>query len=335
MTTLVTGGLGYIGSHTVVELLNKNFDVVVLDNLSNSNLGVIDRINHLCDKSFYFYEGDILDSEILNLIFRTHHISSVIHFAGLKSVSESVSEPLRYYNDNVSGTLNLLNEMKSANIKKIIFSSSATVYGQPKRIPLTEQCPIGGITNPYGMSKFMVEMMLMDLSTSDAEWDITILRYFNPVGAHPSGFIGEDPKGIPNNLVPYLTKVAIGELDSLSIFGNDYDTVDGTGVRDFIHVCDLATGHISALENISGAGLRTYNLGTGVGTSVLTLIKTFERVNNISVPYSFTARRDGDVGECWADSTLAMTELNWKAKYDLADMLRHAWNWQIKNGMCK
>ncbi|AXO39857.1 UDP-glucose 4-epimerase GalE [Enterobacter hormaechei] len=331
MTVLVTGGLGYIGSHTVVELLNKNFNVVVLDNLSNSNLSVIKRINELCGESFCFYKGDILDSNVLNEIFRSHSIESVIHFAGLKSVSESISKPIKYYNDNISGTLNLLNVMNFFDVKKVIFSSSATVYGQPQKIPLTEQCPIGGTTNPYGTSKFMIEKILMDLSTSDAEWDITILRYFNPVGAHPSGLLGEEPKGTPNNLVPYLTKVAIGELESLSIYGNDYNTVDGTGVRDFIHVCDLATGHISALENMSGTKLKIYNLGTGVGTSVLNLIKTFENVNKVSVPYSITARRDGDIGECWADATLAMRELKWKAKYDLADMLRHAWNWQIKN----
>lgn len=267
---------------------------------------------------------------MLKNIFQSHVIDSVIHFAGLKSVSESINLPLKYYEVNITGSLNLLNEMRVAKVKNFIFSSSATVYGQPEVIPITENCVTGGTTNPYGTSKYIVERILKDSSKSDSTLNLTILRYFNPVGAHPSALLGEKPVGVPNNLVPYLMKVAIGQLDSLSVFGANYNTYDGSGVRDFIHVCDLAEGHIAALENLPGSGLKIFNLGTGVGTSVFELIKTFEKVNDVSVPFSVTAEREGDIGECWADNSLATSELNWEPKYTLEDMLKHAWNWQLK-----
>ncbi|END9752029.1 UDP-glucose 4-epimerase GalE [Escherichia coli] len=331
MNILVTGGLGYIGSHTLIRLIELKYNVIVVDNFSNSKASVIDRIKALSGGEFVFYDCDICNAESLQEIFSKHDINKVIHFAGLKSVSESSRAPLTYYHNNVVGTLNLLQLMCINGIKDIIFSSSATVYGLPDNMPLTEKCVTGGTTNPYGTSKHMVEQILMDLIQSDGDWNITILRYFNPIGAHPSGEIGEDPLGVPNNLVPYVTKVAIGDLPYLTIYGDDYSTPDGTGIRDFIHVCDLAEGHIAALNNKKTNGLHIYNLGTGVGSSVLEIVNTFERVNNVSVPYRISKRRKGDVPECWADPSLIRAELSWSAKYNLDDMLKHAWLWQLKN----
>ncbi|EFB3286808.1 TPA: UDP-glucose 4-epimerase GalE [Escherichia coli] len=331
MNILVTGGLGYIGSHTLIRLIELKHNIIVVDNLSNSKASVIERIKSLSGGDFIFYNCDICNAKCLQEIFSKHNINKVIHFAGLKSVSESGKAPLTYYHNNVVGTLNLLKVMYSNGIKDIIFSSSATVYGMPDIIPLTEKCVTGGTTNPYGTSKHMVEQILMDLIKSDGDWNITILRYFNPIGAHPSGEIGEDPQGIPNNLVPYVTKVAIGDLPFLTIYGDDYSTPDGTGIRDYIHVCDLAEGHIAALNNKEISGLHIYNLGTGVGSSVLDIINTFEQVNHVSIPYRISKRREGDVAQCWADPTLIQTKLNWRAKYNLEDMLKHAWLWQLKN----
>lgn len=331
MAILVTGGAGYIGSHTAIELLCAGYEIVIVDNLSNSSSDIINKIKELSKSVFSFYEGDINDKSLLLRIFTEHKITDVIHFAGLKSVNESIGKPIDYYYNNFVGTLNLIESMISVGVNNIIFSSSATVYGEPEKIPLSESCTTGITTNPYGNSKFFVEQMLQDISRSNNSFNVTLLRYFNPVGAHPSGLIGEAPKGIPNNLVPYLTLVARGELETLSVFGYDYPTKDGTGVRDFIHVMDLASGHIAALRNTpKDSNFHVYNLGTGKGYSVLELIKTFEKVTNVSVNYKMCSRRHGDIAECWADSSLAEKELKWRAGRTLEEMLVDAWNWQLK-----
>ncbi|KGQ56236.1 UDP-glucose 4-epimerase [Gallibacterium anatis] len=332
MAVLVTGGAGYIGSHTVVELLNANREVVVLDNLSNSSAKSLDRVKQITGKAVTFYQGDVLDRALLKRIFADHKIESVIHFAGLKAVGESVVKPIEYYRNNVEGSLTLLDEMRQANVFNFVFSSSATVYGDPEIIPITEQCKVGGTTNPYGTSKFMVERIIMDVVKAIPQFSMTILRYFNPVGAHESGLIGEDPNGIPNNLLPYISQVAIGKLQQLSVFGSDYPTHDGTGVRDYIHVVDLAVGHLKALNrHENDAGLHIYNLGTGTGYSVLDMVHAFEKVNNIKIPYRLTERRAGDIAVCYSDPSLALKELGWKTDRDLEQMMRDTWNWQKNN----
>ncbi|NBI42851.1 UDP-glucose 4-epimerase GalE [[Haemophilus] felis] len=332
MAILVTGGAGYIGSHTVVELLNENKDVVVVDNLCNASPKSLQRVEQITGKSVTFYQGDILDSSLLQRIFAEHKITAVIHFAGLKAVGESVSKPLEYYRNNVTGTLNLLQEMKNAGVWNFVFSSSATVYGDPEIIPITENCKVGGTTNPYGTSKFMVEKILTDLAKAEPQFSLTILRYFNPVGAHESGLIGEDPNGIPNNLLPYISQVAIGKLPQLSVFGSDYDTHDGTGVRDYIHVVDLAIGHLKALQvHENQAGLHIYNLGTGTGYSVLDMVKAFEQANNIQIPYKLVERRPGDIAVCYSDPSLAKEKLGWTAERGLAQMMKDTWHWQKNN----
>ena len=333
MKILVTGGLGYIGSHTCVELLNNGFEVVVLDNLSNSQIDVLDKIKEICGKEVKFYEGDMIDSTVLTQIFEENKIDAVIDFAAYKAVGESVSKPIEYYKNNVSTVLELISVMKKYNCKKLVFSSSATVYGMPDVVPITEDAKTGGTTNPYGTSKLFVEQILKDLYTSDSEWDIAILRYFNPIGAHESGLIGEKPNGIPANLMPYVAKVAKGELECLSVFGNDYPTPDGTGVRDYIHVVDLAVGHIKALKKLEkeGKGLFIYNLGTGKGYSVLEMIDAFEKANGIKVKYRIAERRAGDIAECYSDPTKARLELGFVASKTLEDMCRDAWNFESKN----
>lgn len=332
MTILVTGGAGYIGSHTVVELLNENKDVVVLDNLCNASPKSLQRVEQITGKSVKFYEGDILNRTLLQQIFSDHKITAVIHFAGLKAVGESVAKPLEYYKNNVAGTLTLLEEMKNAGVWNFVFSSSATVYGDPEIIPITENCKVGGTTNPYGTSKFMVEKILTDLAKAEPQFSLTILRYFNPVGAHESGLIGEDPNGIPNNLLPYISQVAIGKLPQLSVFGSDYDTHDGTGVRDYIHVVDLAIGHLKALQvHENQAGLHIYNLGTGTGYSVLDMVKAFEQANNIQIPYKLVERRPGDIAVCYSDPSLAKEKLGWTAERGLAQMMKDTWHWQKNN----
>lgn len=332
MAVLVTGGAGYIGSHTVVELLNANREVVVLDNLSNSSAKSLDRVKQITGKAVTFYQGDVLDRALLKRIFADHNIESVIHFAGLKAVGESVVKPIEYYRNNVEGSLTLLDEMRQAGVFNFVFSSSATVYGDPEIIPITEQCKVGGTTNPYGTSKFMVERIIMDVVKAIPQFSMTILRYFNPVGAHESGLIGEDPNGIPNNLLPYISQVAIGKLQQLSVFGSDYPTHDGTGVRDYIHVVDLAIGHLKALDrHENDAGLHIYNLGTGTGYSVLDMVHAFEKVNNIKIPYRLTERRAGDIAVCYSDPSLALKELGWKTDRDLEQMIRDTWNWQKNN----
>ncbi|MGL5416421.1 MAG: UDP-glucose 4-epimerase GalE [Clostridium sp.] len=328
---LVTGGIGYIGSHTAVELLEKGHRVIILDNLSNSNRKIKDRIEEISGKNIKFYEGDILDKSILKRIFIEEDIHTVIHFAALKSVGESVEKPLEYYNNNLAGTINLLQVMKEHNIKNIIFSSSATVYGEAKEMPISESSEKLPGTNPYGKTKSMMEEILTDLYTSDNQWNIVLLRYFNPVGAHKSGLIGELPNGIPNNLMPYVSKVAVGELESLSVFGNDYDTEDGTGVRDYIHVVDLADGHVKAINKIEeSCGLKVYNLGTGKGYSVLEIIKAFEQASKRKINYKIVERRPGDIGTCYADPTLAKEELGWEASLDLNNMCEDFWRWQCE-----
>ena len=332
MAILVTGGAGYIGSHTVLTLLERGDDVVVIDNLSNSSQTSLDRVAELTGKAPIVYIADVLNNDILKTIFSNHNITDVIHFAGLKSVSESIKEPLAYYDNNVTGTLVLLREMLAAGVKHFIFSSSATVYGNPESVPLSEQSPTGGTTNPYGTSKFMVEQILADFSRAQPDFRITCLRYFNPVGAHPSGRIGEDPNGIPNNLVPYISQVAIGKLESVSVYGNDYPTPDGTGVRDYIHVMDLATGHLAALDcQEKGAAYKVINLGTGIGYSVRNLIAAFEKAAQTRINYKIVARRPGDIAECWSDPSLARKELGWQAIYTLDEMIRDTWNWQKNN----
>lgn len=322
MKILVTGGAGYIGSHTCVELLNEGFEVVVIDNFSNSKSSSLDAIKKITGKDFKFYEIDYLDKDALNKVFEENKIEAVINFAGFKAVGESVQKPIEYYTNNISGALNLLDVMRKHNVKKFVFSSSATVYGNPEKIPLTEDCKIGGTTNPYGTSKLFIEQILKDIYASDNSWDIIILRYFNPVGAHESGLIGEDPKGIPNNLMPYIAKVATKELKELSVFGNDYNTPDGTGVRDYIHVVDLAKGHVLALNKLEkeGKGLFIYNLGTGTGYSVLDLVHAYEKANNVKVPYKIAPRRNGDIATCYSDPTKAKNELGFVATKTIEDM---------------
>ena len=331
MSVLVTGGAGYIGSHTVVELLNADYEVVIVDNYSNSKPEVLNRIQTITGKTPTFYEVDVLDKEALDAVFEKEAIDSVIHFAGFKAVGESVSKPIEYYHNNITSSLVLCDVMRNHGVKKIVFSSSATVYGMNNVSPLTEDLPTSA-TNPYGYTKVMIEQILQDVAVSDAEWSIALLRYFNPIGAHASGLIGEDPTGIPNNLMPYITQVAVGKLPRLSVFGNDYDTPDGTGVRDYIHVVDLAQGHIKALEKVQDTnGVGIYNLGTGTGYSVLDLVHNFEEANGVEIPYVIVDRRPGDVATCYADATKAREELGWTAKKTLADMCRDSWNWQKNN----
>lgn len=331
MSILVTGGAGYIGSHTCVKLLEAGYDVVVLDNLSNSSPKAIGRVEAITGKKIKFYECDILDRDGMRTIFQENSIDAVIHFAGLKAVGESVAVPLKYYENNISGTVYLLEVMQEFGVKKIVFSSSATVYGMTDKMPLTEDLPTSA-NSPYGQTKLMIEQILQDLAVSDQDWSISLLRYFNPVGAHESGTIGENPKGIPNNLMPYITQVALGKLPELSIFGNDYPTKDGTGVRDYIHVVDLAEGHIKALDKVNTTkGVMIHNLGTGVGYSVLDLVKAFEEANALTIPYKIAPRRPGDVTICYADPTKAKNELGWEAKKTVVDMCRDAWNWQKNN----
>ena len=331
MAILVTGGLGYIGSHTCVELINEGHKVVVVDNLSNSKELVKDRIKEITGSDIIFYKMDLLDSDGLKKVFSENDIDSVIHFAALKAVGESTVIPLEYYKNNLVSTLVLLETMKKYNVKKLVFSSSATVYGDCKTVPCHEECPLS-VTNPYGRTKLMIEEILGDLYKSDNTWDICILRYFNPVGAHKSGLIGEEPNGIPNNLMPYITKVAIGELKELSVFGNDYDTHDGTGVRDYIHVVDLAIGHLKALEKLkTNPGLVIYNLGTGRGYSVLDLLNSFSKVSGREIAYKIIERRPGDVAECYADPSKANNELGWRANYEIEEMCEDSWRWQTKS----
>ena len=332
MKILVTGGLGYIGSHTCVELLNEGFDIVIVDNLSNSKEEVKDKIEKITNKKIQFYKIDVCDKEKLTNIFDENNIDAVIHFAGFKAVGESVEKPLMYYRNNLDSTLTLLEVMQEHNVKKIAFSSSATVYGKPKSLPIKEDFPLSA-TNPYGQTKLMIENILRDLYVSDKGWSIAILRYFNPIGAHKSGLIGEDPNGIPNNLMPYIIKVATKEIDHLGVFGNDYDTKDGTGVRDYIHVVDLAKGHVYALNKIlNDTGCDAYNLGTGIGYSVLEIVNTFKKVNNIDVKYEIKARRPGDIDACYADPSYAFEKLNWKAEKNIEDMCKDAYNY-VKNKM--
>ena len=332
MSILVTGGAGYIGSHTVVELLEKGEELVIVDNFANSKPEALDRIKKITGKDFKFYEVDILDEENLNKVFEENNIESVIHFAGLKAVGESVEKPIEYYHNNITGTLVLLKLMKKHNCKKIVFSSSATVYGDPEIVPITENCKTGGTTNPYGTSKLFIERILQDTSIADSKFSVALLRYFNPIGAHRSGLIGEDPNDIPNNLMPYITGVASGKLEILSVFGNDYPTKDGTGVRDYIHVVDLAKGHLKALDKIrKEAGVQIYNLGTGNGYSVLDLVETFEKVNKIEVKRKIAPRRPGDIAVCYADPTKAKVELGWTAEKGIEDMCKDAWNFIITN----
>ncbi|EKN6361573.1 UDP-glucose 4-epimerase GalE [Yersinia enterocolitica] len=330
MTILVTGGAGYIGSHTVLTLLENGENVVVLDNLSNASAESLLRVSKITGHTPVFYQGDILDRNCLKKIFFEHKVDAVIHFAGLKSVGESVVKPIEYYQNNVTGSIVLLEEMAISGVKKLIFSSSATVYGDPEFVPLTEDARIGGTTNPYGSSKAMVEQILKDFAFAYPDFSIRALRYFNPVGAHTSGLIGEDPNGKPNNLLPFITQVAIGKLSKLAVYGNDYPTADGSGVRDYIHVMDLAEGHLCALNNLK-QGFKVYNLGSGVGHSVFEMIAEFERISGKKIPYEIVARRPGDIAECWASPELAFKELKWKAKRNLTDMLKDAWNWQQSN----
>ncbi|MEG6612887.1 UDP-glucose 4-epimerase GalE [Pseudoclostridium thermosuccinogenes] len=331
MAILVTGGAGYIGSHTVVELLQNGYEVVVVDNLSNSKPEALKRVKEITGKDFKFYKVDLLDRDGLEQILKENKLEAVIHFAGLKAVGESVSIPLKYYYNNITGTLILCELMQKYGVKKIVFSSSATVYGMKNKSPLTEDMPLS-TTNPYGSTKLMIEQILRDVYVSDNSWSIALLRYFNPIGAHESGRIGEDPNGIPNNLMPYITQVAVGKREKLSIFGNDYDTHDGTGVRDYIHVVDLAKGHLKALEKVMKTeGVEAYNLGTGVGYSVLDVVKNFEKATGQHIPYVIVGRRPGDVAECYADPSKAERELGWKAEKTLEDMCRDSWNWQKNN----
>ena len=333
MRILVTGGAGYNGSHTCLELLNQGHEVVVFDNLSNSSEESLRRVKKLTGKDIVFYKADMLDRDALESIFEKEKIDAVIHFAGLKAVGESVAKPLEYYYNNITGTLVLCDVMRKHGVKKIIFSSSATVYGDPAFVPITEDCPKGQCTNPYGQTKSMLEQILTDIQKADPEWTVILLRYFNPVGAHESGMIGEDPAGIPNNLTPYITQVAVGKLKEVGVFGDDYDTPDGTGVRDYIHVMDLADGHVKALDKLAKeqGGVWIYNLGTGVGYSVLDVINAFEEANHLKINYVFKERRAGDVPQCYADSSKAERELGWKAKYGIREMCEDSWRWQKNN----
>ncbi|WP_417911593.1 UDP-glucose 4-epimerase GalE [Candidatus Electronema sp. TJ] len=333
MHIIVTGGAGYIGSHTCLELLKNGHDVTVIDNLCNACRESLDRVERLAGRMLRFYQADLVDPAAVEEVFRqSPGAAAVIHFAGLKAVGESVEKPLAYYHNNLAGTVNLCQAMQRHGVKKFVFSSSATVYGTPAIVPITEACPLGTCTNPYARTKAMIEDILRDLHRADPAWSIALLRYFNPVGAHESGEIGEDPNGIPNNLMPYISQVAVGKLERLSVFGKDYPTPDGTGVRDYIHVADLATGHLRALERIEQqAGVATYNLGTGRGCSVLEMITAFEQASGRKIPYVIASRRAGDIACCYADPSLAERELSWKAERDLATMCRDAWNWQAKN----
>lgn len=333
MSILVTGGAGFIGSHTCVELLNAGYDVVVVDNLYNASKKALDRVEQITGKKVTFYEADILDRDALNAIFDKEQIDSVIHFAGYKAVGESVRKPIKYYYNNITGTLILCDVMRNHGVKNIVFSSSATVYGDPAFIPITEECPKGKITNPYGQTKGMLEQVLTDIYVSDPEWKVVLLRYFNPIGAHKSGLIGEDPKGIPNNLVPYVAQVAIGKLKCLGVFGNDYDTPDGTGVRDYIHVVDLAKGHVAAIKKVEETepGVLIYNLGTGKGYSVLDVVHAFEKACGKEIPYEIKPRRAGDIATCYADPTKAKNELGWVAQYGIEEMCEDSWRWQKNN----
>lgn len=332
MAILVTGGAGYIGSHTCIELIEAGYDIVVLDNLCNSSKESLRRVEKIVGREIKFYEADIRDAKALDEIFEKEDITAVIHFAGLKAVGESVAKPLEYYDNNISGTVTLCSAMKKAGVKNIIFSSSATVYGDPAFVPITEECPKGQCTNPYGWSKSMLEQVLTDLHTSDPEWNVVLLRYFNPVGAHKSGTIGENPKGIPNNLMPYITQVAVGKLECLGVFGNDYNTPDGTGVRDYIHVVDLANGHVKALKKIEeGAGVCIYNLGTGNGYSVLDMVKAFSAASGREVKYVIKDRRPGDIATCYANPAKAKAELGWEAVRGLDEMCEDSWRWQSNN----
>ena len=330
---LVTGGLGYIGSHTVIELIEEGFEPIVIDNLSNSKLEVKDKIEKITGKKLKVYIEDVCNEESLDKIMTENNITDVIHFAGYKAVGESVAKPIMYYENNLLSTISLLKQMKKHHVKNIIFSSSATVYGQPEKLPITEDSKVGGTTNPYGTTQLMIEKILSDVYKSDNEMNITILRYFNPVGGHVSGLLGESPNGIPNNLMPYIVRVAVGKLECLSVFGNDYDTKDGTGVRDYIHVVDLAKGHIAAIKHMNG--LRYYNLGTGTGYSVLELVNAFEKVNNLKVNYKIVERRPGDIASCYADPSKALKGLNWKAEKTLEDMMKDSYRFienESKNG---
>ena len=332
MKILVTGGAGYIGSHTCVELLNEGYEVVIIDNLSNSNEEAVRRIKKITNKDVAFYQADIRDEKALDNIFTEHAIDAVIHFAGLKAVGESVVKPLEYYQNNIAGTLVLSEVMRKHNCKNIIFSSSATVYGDPAFIPITEECPKGTCTNPYGWTKWMLEQILTDFNKADSEWNVILLRYFNPIGAHESGMMGEDPKGIPNNLVPYVAKVAVGKLECLGVFGDDYDTPDGTGVRDYIHVVDLARGHVKAIKKLADKeGVSVYNLGTGNGYSVLQVVAAFEKACGHPIKYEIKPRRAGDIATCYCDPTKAKNELGWEAEYDIARMCEDTWRWQSQN----
>lgn len=331
MSILVTGGAGYIGSHTVVELLNADREVVIVDDFSNSKPEVLDAIRQITGKDFKFYELNYLDRKKLDKVFKENNIEAVMNFAGFKAVGESVQKPIEYYTNNISGTLTLLDVMRENNVKKFVFSSSATVYGKPEVIPITEECKTGGTTNPYGTSKLFIEQILKDVYKSDNTWDIVILRYFNPIGAHESGLIGEEPQGIPNNLMPYIVRVANGTLKELSVFGNDYDTPDGTGVRDYIHVVDLAKGHVLAIEKYSEPGVHICNLGTGVGYSVLDIVKAFERVNGVKINYEIKDRRPGDIATCYADPSRAKKELGWVATRGIDEMCRDTWNFAKKH----
>ena len=332
MKILVTGGTGYIGSHTCVELLDAGYEVVILDNLINSKEDVVNKIKKITGKELSFYKGNVRDNDLLSKIFSENKIDAVIHFAGLKAVGESVEKPIEYYQNNLDSTLVLLDVMRNNNVKKIIFSSSATVYGNNPNVPFKEDYEVGGTTNPYGTSKLFIERILRDVSVSDDEFSVVILRYFNPIGAHKSGLIGDNPNGIPNNLMPYITKVAVGELPELNVFGDDYPTHDGTGVRDYIHVVDLAIGHVKALDKVlSNKGVFTYNLGTGVGYSVLDVVHAFNNVNHINIPYVIKPRRDGDIAECYADASKALKELGFKVQYGLEDMVRDSYQFYIHN----
>lgn len=332
MAILVTGGAGFIGSHTVVELQNAGYDVVVVDNLSNASVKSLQRVEKITGRPVTFYKADILDRDALEMIFDQEEIDSCIHFAGLKAVGESVAKPWEYYNNNIAGTLTLVDVMRKHGCKNIIFSSSATVYGDPAFIPITEECPKRQCTNPYGWTKSMLEQILSDMQKADPAWNVILLRYFNPIGAHQSGTMGENPNGIPNNLMPYITQVAVGKLEKLGVFGNDYDTHDGTGVRDYIHVVDLAIGHVKALKKIEEkAGLCIYNLGTGTGYSVLDIVKNFEEATGVKIPYEIKPRRAGDIATCYADASKAKEELGWTAQFGIKEMCADSWRWQSNN----
>ncbi|MHC0037564.1 UDP-glucose 4-epimerase GalE [Pseudoneobacillus sp. C159] len=331
MSILVTGGAGYIGSHTCVELLNAGFDLVVLDNFSNSKIESLIRVKEITGKDFAFYQADLLNREEVEKVFQNHSIEAVIHFAGLKAVGESVSIPLHYYHNNITGTLVLCDVMKQYNVKNLVFSSSATVYGMPDTVPISEDFPLGA-TNPYGRTKLMIEEILRDLYVADSSWSIALLRYFNPIGAHECGRIGEDPNGIPNNLMPFITQVAVGKLPELRVFGNDYPTVDGSGVRDYIHVVDLADGHLKALQKILGTtGVEAYNLGTGTGYSVLEIVAAFEKASGVKIPYQIVDRRPGDIAICYANPSKARDQLEWAATRGIEEMCRDSWKWQKAN----